>query len=85
MQITIRMPDKYGKILEQLSKKTGLRRTDIIRLAMRQFLEGNPEANDRYPYRVVNHLLGVAESGIPDLGQSHRSHLIEQMKKGSKS
>jgi metal-responsive CopG/Arc/MetJ family transcriptional regulator len=85
MQITIRMPDEYGRILKQLSKKTGLRRSDIIRLAMRQFIEGNPEVKDRHPHRVVNHLLGIVESGIPDLGQSHRRYLIDQIKKGTKS
>ncbi len=85
MQITIRMPDEYGKKLKQLSKETGLRRSDIIRLAMKQFLEGDPEGKDRHPHRVVNHLLGVAASGIPDLGQFHRRYLIGKIRKGSES
>ncbi len=85
MQITIRMPDEYGKKLERLSRETGLRRSDLIRLAMKQFMQGNPEGKDRRPHRVVNHLLGIGESGIPDLGQSHRRYLLQKIKKGSES
>ena len=32
------------------------------------------------PYTRIKHLLGIAESGVADLGQSHREHLIKKLK-----
>lgn len=32
------------------------------------------------PYDRVRELLGSIESGIPDLGQNHRKHLLQRLK-----
>ena len=84
MQITVRMPDEYAKKLNQLSKETGTRRSDIIRLAMKQFLEGTGETNRLPPYSKVSHLLGIVESDVNDLGQSHRKYLIQKVRRDSR-
>ena len=84
MQITVRMPDAYGNKLDKLSKQMGMRRSDIIRLAMKQFLEETNEADRRSPYSKVSHLIGMAESDVKDLGQSHRKYLIQKVRKGSR-
>ncbi len=83
MQFTIRMPDEYGEKLTSLAKKMGLKRSDIARLALKQFVEENLEKNKSTPFQKVHHLLGCAESGINDLGRHHREYLIGKIRKGS--
>jgi metal-responsive CopG/Arc/MetJ family transcriptional regulator len=84
MQITVRVPDEYAKKLNKLSKETGARRSDIIRLAIKQFLEGTHEAERLPPYSKVRHLLGIVESDVNDLGQSHRKYLIQKIRRDSR-
>ena len=84
MQITVRVPDKYGDRLNRVSKQMGVRRSDVIRLAMKQFLEGNGDTDRQPPYARVRHLLGLVESDVRDLGQSHRKYLIQKVRKGSR-
>ena len=84
MQLTIRIPDEYKKKIEQLSGHLGLKKSDIARLALRKFIEENLEGDQKTPYQKVKHLLGSTESGIMDLGQNHRKHLMNRIKKGPK-
>jgi metal-responsive CopG/Arc/MetJ family transcriptional regulator len=78
------MPDEYAKKLNKLSKETGTRRSDIIRLAMKQFLERTYGTNRLPPYSRVSHLLGIVESNVNDLGQSHRKYLIQKVRRDSR-
>ena len=84
MQITVRMPNEYKSKLDQVSKGLGIRRSDVIRLAMKQFFEGIDEKSLQSPYARVSRLLGIVESDVKDLGQSHRRYLIEKVRKGSR-
>ena len=83
MQLTVRIPDHYTDKLDRLTKKMGLKRSDIIRLALKQFFEEGAEKDDRTPFQKVSHFLGIVESGIGDLGQRHRNYLIQRMRKSS--
>jgi antitoxin component of RelBE/YafQ-DinJ toxin-antitoxin module len=83
MQLTVRMPDKYTKKLNVLSKKMGLKRSDVVRLALQRFFDENSVGIDQSPFEKVKSMLGVAESGIKDLGQRHRHYLIQKMRRGS--
>jgi predicted transcriptional regulator len=83
MQLTIRMPDEYREKIEILAEKMGLKKSDVARLALKQFIEENMDNEQRRPYEKVKHLLGAAESGMKDLGQRHRDHLIQKIRKGS--
>jgi len=82
MQLTVRMPDEYTKKLNMFSKKMGLRRSDVVRLAVKKFLEENEESDQRTPFQKVGHLLGVVESGTRNLGLRHRQYLIKEIRKG---
>ena len=84
IQLTIRMPDEYKEKIEMLSGQLGIKKSDIARLALRKFIDENVEQDQKTPYQKVKHLLGRAESGMKDLGQNHRKHLIDQIKKGHK-
>jgi len=77
MQLTIHLPDEYEDKIDMLVDKMGLKRSDIIRIALKQFIEEtlHLHGDQRKPYEKVNALLGIAESGIKDLGQRHRDYL----------
>ncbi len=83
MQLTVRVPDEYGEKIAVLAKMTGLKKSDIARLAMKQFIDENFNNTRTIPFQKVKHLLGTAESGIKDLGQRHRHYLGKKIRKGS--
>jgi predicted DNA-binding protein len=83
MQLTIRMPEEYHEKMEMLAQRMGLKKSDLARIALKQFIEENIESDDRSAYDRVRHLLGTAESGIKDLGQRHREYLARKIRKGS--
>ena len=83
MQLTVRMPDEYKSELAELTKEMGLKRSDIVRMALRQFIEENLKRKSITPFEKVSNLLGTAESDIKDLGQRHRDYLIEKIRKAS--
>jgi len=56
-----------------------LKKSDVTRMAMKKFLDEFNEKNEK-PFSKIKHLIGVAESGIPDLGQRHRDYLIKKSK-----
>jgi predicted transcriptional regulator len=80
MQLTIRIPDEYSLKIDKLTKKMGLKKSDIARLALKQFLEENSVEEEEKPFDKIKHLLGSAESKIEDLGQRHRDYLIVKIK-----
>jgi Arc/MetJ-type ribon-helix-helix transcriptional regulator len=83
MQLTVRVSDEYAEKLERLTKSLGIKRSDIIRLALRQFLEECFEKDSRTPFQKISHLLGIVESGTKDLGLRHREYLIQKFKRES--
>ena len=83
MQLTVRVSDEYAEKLERLTKRTGIKRSDIIRLALKQFLEEAFEKDSRTPFQKITHLLGIGESGLKDLGQHHRDYLVQKIKRDS--
>ena len=79
MQLTIRMPDEQMTKIEHIAKKMGLKKADVTRMAIKSFIEEYSDSTVK-PFDKVKHLLGVADSGVPDLGQRHRKHLIRKIK-----
>jgi predicted DNA-binding protein len=80
MQFTVTIPDEYREKIAEVAKNTGLKRSDIVRLALKKFFEESIENDKAIPYEKVRHLIGSAESGIGDLGQRHREHLIKRFR-----
>ncbi|MBN1106098.1 MAG: ribbon-helix-helix protein, CopG family [Deltaproteobacteria bacterium] len=80
MQITVRIPDEIGEKIEALSKRMGLKKSDVVRLALRQLTEEDAPDQERTPFERVRHLVGIGKSGIPDLGSRHRNHLIRKIR-----
>ena len=79
-QLTIRMPEEFLFKIEQIAKASGLKKSDITRMAIRKFLEDYNTEEDVDLSRKAKRLIGVVESGISDLGQNHRKYLIKKIK-----
>jgi antitoxin component of RelBE/YafQ-DinJ toxin-antitoxin module len=83
MQFTVRLPDDYKGKVATAAKRMGLKKSDIARLALKQFLDEHFSKDSRTPFEKVKHLLGSTESGIKDLGQEHRRYLVAKIRKAS--
>jgi hypothetical protein len=78
-QLTLRLPGALAGKLDRSAKRLKRKRSDVVRLALEQFLDAEPEIR---PVERVRDLLGSIESGVPDLGQQHREHLIQRLRRG---
>ena len=78
-QLTVRLPEDLDQEVTNAAKRLRLKRSDIVRLALEQFLREPRVQEEETPYGNVKHLLGSVKSGIPDLGTSHREHLVKQI------
>ncbi len=78
-QLTLRLPGALADKLERSARRLRRKRSDVVRLALEQFLDTEPEVR---PIDRVRDLLGRIESGVPDLGQRHREHLIRRLRRG---
>lgn len=72
-QICVRLPARLAEELRENAELRGVDRSDVVREALRLYLEGAPES-DR-PWDRIAHLAGAATGGPPDLGARHREHL----------
>lgn len=80
-QIAVRIPDELDKEISSLAKRMHLKRSDIVRLALKEFIEDIHKKEETGPYEKVKYLVGSISSGIPDLGEKHREYLLKRFKK----
>lgn len=78
-QLTLRLPAALAEKLERSARRLKRKRSDVVRQALEQFLDAGPEVR---PIDRVRDLLGSVETGISDLGQAHREHLIRRLRRG---
>ena len=69
------------KSLEAASKKMNLKTSEVVRMALREFLRLPSHSGQRAADRVRG-LIGSLESRIPDLAEKHRSYILESLKSG---
>ena len=82
-QLTVRLSDDLEKEISNLSKRLHLKRSDIVRMALEKFLDEFQVREDTTPYGKVKNLLGTISSGIRDLGEAHREHLLRKFKRNA--
>jgi Arc/MetJ-type ribon-helix-helix transcriptional regulator len=80
-QITVRLPAELSAALRRASHQLQRKNSDVVRLALQAFLHVGEPAGSR-PAERVRALLGSLRSGIPDLAERHRQHLVETLKRG---
>ena len=80
-QLTIRLPDDLEEGLSALTRRLRLKRSDIVRIALQRFIEEFKTVKEANPYERVANIIGTVSSGIPDLGEAHRRHLVKKIKR----
>jgi metal-responsive CopG/Arc/MetJ family transcriptional regulator len=79
-QLTVRLPEDLTQALEAASRRMQRKHSEIVRLALREYLGVSPGTRAR-PADRVRHLIGSLESGTPDLAEEHRSYIIESLRR----
>jgi len=80
-QLTVRLPEDLSRALRAASRRMQRKSSEIVRLALREFLGASPASRTR-PADRVKGLIGSLESGVPDLAERHRSYIIESLRRG---
>lgn len=80
-QLTVRLPADLADALARASRKSGRKNSDIVRAALREYLNAPPSAGPR-PAERVRALIGSLDSGVADLAEQHREYLIESLSRG---
>ncbi len=76
-QLTLRLSADLSERLDLAARRLARKRSDVVRLALEQFLSTQIETR---PIEQVRDLLGRLDSGLPDLGQHHREYLIGRLR-----
>jgi predicted DNA-binding protein len=79
-QLTIRVPDEYLAGIEKIATVTGLKKSDITRMAIKKYIEEYAAEKEINNYGRAKDLIGVVASGVSDLGKNHRNYLIQKIK-----
>jgi metal-responsive CopG/Arc/MetJ family transcriptional regulator len=81
-QLTLRMPANLATKLDRVARQTRRKRSEVVRLALEQFLDEVDTKSEHKPIDLVRDLIGSVESGVPDLGQRHREYLLKRLRRG---
>ncbi len=79
-QLTLQMPANLATKLDRVAQDTRRKRSEVVRLALEQFLGEADTKAERRPIDLVRDLLGSVD-GIPDLGQRHRDYLLRRLRR----
>lgn len=80
MLITIEIPEELDQKISSATQEMNLNRVALVRLALEKFL-GSSSEPEPYPYEKMKDFIGIADSGIPDLGTNHEKHLAERWRR----
>lgn len=73
-QVTFRLGRDDGARVQALADRLGLKRSQVLRLAVHEFL-ARMEEEGQSPYDRVRDLAGSVRTGVRDLGERHREHM----------
>lgn len=76
-QISIRLEERLLRRLRVEARRRRLRRSDVIREALRFYLDAATRPGADRPIDLVRDLIGSLRGGPEDLGARHREHLAE--------
>ncbi len=80
-QLTVRLPRDLSQALEAASRRMQRKSSEIVRLALREFL-GVSASTDGRPADRVQSLIGSLDSGVANLAEEHRAYIIESIRRG---
>lgn len=82
-QLTVRLSDRLERDISMIAKKLHLKRADVVRMALEIFVKQTAVDEKSSPYDRGKSLLGSVSSGISDLGESHREHLLRKFRRNA--
>src|ERR1700693_5667527 len=77
-QLTVRLPRDLSRAVKSTARRIERRPSEVVKMALRAFLEVRPAPTGR-PADRVRALLGSLESGILDLADKHRAYVLESL------
>jgi metal-responsive CopG/Arc/MetJ family transcriptional regulator len=77
-QVTVRLPADLSDALARASRKSGRKASEIVRVALREYLNAHGSQGMR-PADRVKGLIGSLDSGISDLAEQHRAYILESL------
>ena len=80
-QLTVRLGEDLSRALGEAAVRMQRKKSQIVRLALSQFLRLSAR-DESTPATRVGGLLGSLESGIPDLAENHRSYVLDSLEHG---
>jgi len=80
-QLTVRLPETLSRRLRVASRRMQRKSSEIVRMALQQFLGSGQDAQAR-PADRARSLIGSLESGVPDLATRHRSYVLKSLRRG---
>jgi len=80
-QLTIRLPEDLSRALKNASRRLQRKSSEIVRLALREYL-GAPSGARTRAFDRVRGLIGSLESGVPDLAARHRAYILGSLRRG---
>ena len=80
-QLSVRLPDALGRRLQAASRRMQRKSSEIVRMALLEFLGADKRERNR-PVDRVRNLIGSLDSGIPDLASRHRAYLLKSLRRG---
>jgi hypothetical protein len=80
-QLTVRLPRELGDALRKKAAQMQRKPSELVRMAVTEFLETSAEARNRPSVRARN-LIGSLDTGIPDLAVRHREYLLKKLRRG---
>jgi hypothetical protein len=79
-QLTVRLPRALSKALRERAVRMQRKPSEVVRLAVAEFLRIEEQTADR-PAERVKDLIGSLRSGIPDLAVHHREYLVRKLRR----
>jgi Arc/MetJ-type ribon-helix-helix transcriptional regulator len=79
-QLTVRLSDELDREIAAVARQMHLKRADVVRMALQKFLD-ETKRGESSPYEKVQGLIGSLQSGITNLGEGHREHLLRKFRK----
>lgn len=79
--MTVRLPRELKRSLDEAARRMRRKSSDVVRMALREYLEEGAPQQAR-PAERVGHLLGSLRSDLPDLAERQRERILESVKRG---
>ena len=80
-QLAVRLSPELARALRDASRQMQRKPSEVVRMALRQFL-AVPGPDGSRPADRVRGLIGSLDSGAPDLARKHGADVIESLKHG---